>query len=491
MSGLAPGFDLQRSDWPILAATDETSLRTLNVVAPFDGELIARVSVAGERQVQDALFAAFSMFRQKDRWLPISRRVAILQRTLALIETHADLLAREAARESGKALRWCEREVEQACEDARAGIAELRSGLLKELPEGPFCGVQPNAEQVRFEVPEPLGAVVVVLGRSSPLQLAARFLFAAVAAGCPIIIKPAEAVPLSTLRLVHLLHEAGLPYVWCQSVVTETHEITAQLVQDPRVALLCFCGSADLGFRLRAELSPGTRAMLDHGSVVPAIVAPDASLALAVETIVAEGLTQREPNNESIQRVYVPRELVDAFVQALVERAGRVVSGDPLLMQTELGPLVRAIDLQRVQQWVKAAIDSGGRLICGGSQVGRQGYAPTIVLNPALDTLISTQPAGAPLLAVFAVGSMEEACERANSLPLARGARVFTESVTLAGALSKALDATLVGINDAANEQPGQSTSSGLRRSGLGELGFRAACDAMQIAKFVDVRSSS
>ena len=79
MSGLAPGFDLQRSDWPILAATDETSLRTLNVVAPFDGELIARVSVAGERQVQDALFAAFSMFRQKDRWLPISRRVAILQ----------------------------------------------------------------------------------------------------------------------------------------------------------------------------------------------------------------------------------------------------------------------------------------------------------------------------------------------------------------------------------------------------------------------------
>jgi len=159
-----------------------------------------------------------------------------------------------------------------------------------------------------------------VLGRSSPLQLAARFLFAAVAAGCPIIIKPAEAVPLSTLRLVHLLHEAGLPYVWCQSVVTETHEITAQLVQDPRVALLCFCGSADLGFRLRAELSPGTRAMLDHGSVVPAILAPDADLELAAETIVVRGLTQSAPNSDSIQRVYVPNEISDAFLSLLICR---------------------------------------------------------------------------------------------------------------------------------------------------------------------------
>ena len=489
MSGLAPSFDLLQSRWPVLAATDEVSRRTLNVVAPYDGQPIAQVAVASDRHVQDALFAAFSMYRQKDRWLSPLRRIAVLTQALELIEDNADLLATEAARESGKALRWCVQEVDQACEDATEAIAQLREKLAEDLPVGPLCGMQPEATRVRFGLSEPAGVVVVVLGRDSPLQLAARFLFAAVAAGCPVIIKPAEDVPLSCLRLVHLLHEAGLPYVWCQSVVTETHEVTRQLISDPRVALFSFCGSSDVGWNLRAQLAPGTRALLDHGSVVPAVVALDADLELAAATVVAKGLTQRMPNSDSVQRVFVPDKISEAFLQAVQLQAERIVSGDPLLPQTEHGPLVRPTDPDRVQQWVDAAVAGGGRIVSGGVALGHQGYAPTIVLNPPLDAQMSTQPACAPVLAVYTLGSLEEACERANALPLARGALVFTNNASVAAQLSRALDATQIGINERWDERFSQSTSSGLRRSGLGELGFDAACTAMQIRKSVDVRA--
>jgi len=489
VTGLAPSFDLLPGHWPVLAATDEVSRRTLNVVAPFDGQPIAQVAVASERHVQDALFAAFSMYRQKDRWLSVSRRIDILTQALKLVEDNADLLACEAARESGKALRWCVQEVAQAREDASAAISLLREKLSEGLPLGPVCGMQPEHTRIRFGISEPVGVVVVVLGRNSPLQLAASSLFAAVAAGCPVIIKPAEDVPLSCLRLVHLLHEAGLPYVWCQSLVTETHEVTRQLVSDARVALFSFCGSAEVGWNLRAQLSPGTRALLDHGSVVPAILAPDADLQLAVATLVARGLMQRTPNSDSVQRVFVPDDLCETLLQALRLHAERLVSGDPMLAQTELGPLVRPADPGRVQQWVDAAVAGGGRLMCGGEAVGRQGYAPTVVLNPPLDAHISTQPVDAPLLAVYSLGSVEEACERANSLPLARGALLFTDSALVAAQLSRALDATHVEVNARGDEQSAYSNASGLRRSGLGELGFSAACSAMQILKSVDVRA--
>ncbi len=487
MSGLAPSFDLLQTQWPVLAATDEVSRRTLNVVAPYNGQPIAQVAVASERHVQDALFAAFSMFRQKDRWLSLSQRIAVLTRALELVSDNADLLAAEAARESGKALKWCLQEVEQVREDATAAINQLREKLSEDLPLGPLCGMQPEATQVRFGISEPVGVVVVVLGRDNPLQLAARSLFAAVAASCPVIVKPAEDVPLSCLRLVHLLYEAGLPYVWCQSVVTETHEVTRQLISDPRVALFSFCGSADVGWKLRASLSPGTRAVLDHGSVVPAVLARDADLELAAATIVARGLTQQAPGSDSVQRVFVPAEICELFLLALSQRAERLVCGDPLLTQTELGPLVRTSDPERVQRWVDAAVSGGGRIVCGGFAAGRQGYAPTLVLNPPLDAQISTQPACAPLVAVYSVASLEEACERANSLPFARGALVFTDNAAVAAQLSRALDATHLGINERWDGYPQQQTASGLRRSGLGELGFGAACVAMQIRKSVDV----
>ena len=487
MVGLAPKFDLLREHWGVLAATDEPGRRVLNVVAPFSGQMIAQVDVAGERHVQDALFAAFSMFRQKDRWLSVQRRIHVLKKVDQLLGDNDALLAREAARESGRALRWCRDDVLHARLDARAGIAQLQRQLTQTIATGPVCALDQDKPLVRFSLAEPIGAVVAVLGRESPLRYAARTLFAAVAAGCPVIIKPAEDVPLSCLRLVHLLHEAGLPHVWCQSVVTETHEITRQLATDPRVALFSFCGSADIGWSLRSQLSPGTRALLDHGSLMPAILTRDADLELAAEVIADSGFMQKADGGEAIRRVFVPAGVGAEFAALLKRRSEAIVIGDPLQESTELGVLTRAEGPRQTQQWVEDAANAGGEVFCGGKSVGLQGYLPTVVLDPPLDSKVSTQPVSAPLVVLHSVDSDEQACERANALPLARSALIFTASSERAAQLSRLLDATSIGINQQPGDDHSHPNGSGFRRSGLGGIGLEASLNAMQVEKAIEV----
>ena len=487
MVGLAPKFDLLREHWGVLAATDEPSQRILNVVAPFSGQVIARVDVAGERHVQDALFAAFSMFRQKDRWLPLQRRINVLQNVHQLLGDNSELLAREAARESGRALRWCREDLLHARIDAKAAVAQLQQKLTQTIATGAVCALDRDKSLVRFRLAEPIGAVVAVLGSESPLRYAARTLFAAVAAGCPVIVKPAENVPLSCLRLVHLLHEAGLPHVWCQSVITETHEVTRQLATDARVALFSFCGSADIGWALRSQLNPGTRALLDHGSLMPAILTQDADLQLAAEVIAASGFMQTADAGQAIRRVFVPSGTSAEFA-ALLKRCGEaIVTGDPLREDTQLGALTRAEGPQQTHEWIEQAVNSGGQLVCGGERIGSQGYSPTIVLNPPLDSKVSTQPVSAPLVVLHSVDSDEEACERANALPLARAALVFTASSERAAQLSRLLDATSIGINQQPSDEHPHPNGSGFRRSGLGGIGIDASLNAMQVEKVIEI----
>ena len=498
MADLAPEFNLLRGDWPIFAASDEPVRRTLNVISPGTGEVIAKVATAGDRHVQDALFAAFSMFRQKDRRLSASRRSDIFERVAQRLEENAELLSLEAARESGRPLRWCREDVQQAEAFARLARDLLAADTVAELPLGalgvlePTLGLEPKAVQtVTMEVSEPLGVVVAVVAVNNPLEPVARALFSALLAGCPLIIKPAEDTPLSCLRLVHILHEAGLPHVWCQCVVTETHSLTEQLVTDPRVALLNFTGPEDVGWSLRARLPPGTRCLLEHGCVTPAIVAADADMQLAIQVIASDGLMQRAADGESIQRVFVPQASAKTFALALAERAARIVVGDPLQPETELGALVRENDQRRLRDWVDEAVAGGAELICGGVNLASQRFAPTVLLNPPLDSKVATQPACGPLVAVYGVRDIEEACDRANSLPLARLAVVFSSDSSAINSMFQRLDASRVVVNsaitDSMNQASGQSSSqsrpAGLRRSGLGDVGLLAASKAMQILR--------
>lgn len=485
MTGLAPDFDLLRSRWPLLCASDEPVASNLNVTAAWDGGLIAQVAVAGERHVQDALFAAFSMFRQKDRWLTKQRRIELLEKAAELVDAHAETLALESARESGKPIVDARREVQRGLLSCATAVAALRSTAKAAFPDKLALDESDPCEtpSTLFQHAEPGGVVVAVLAANGGLELAARYLFAALAAGCPIIIKPSTDAPLSCLRLVHLLHEAGLPYVWSQCVVPQSEEVTRELVCDPRVAQLCFVGAAALGWSWRAQLPPGTRCTLDHGGVTPAIVADDADMTLAADALLAGAFCCAGQDSLSIQRAYLSVANAEAFARELGEKATALPWGDPMLEATRIGPLIREAEVERIHRWVTDAVAAGAHLIAGGYAHNNRCYAATVLLDPPIDALVSTQPCFGPVLCVYSCTDLAAACERANALPYALVAAVFTRSRENLEVLFKALDGSAISLNQNPAEFTGRISLQGLRRSGLGGQGVLASIDAMQISK--------
>lgn len=233
-----------------------TNNGALKVASPYDGSEIATLTTADRAAIDKALENAHRLFRDRDRWLKPHQRIGILEKTVGLMTKRSDELALEAAREGGKPLVDSKVEVARAIDSLKICIEVLRTQAGQEIP----MGLTPaSVGRVAFTRKEPIGVVVAVSAFNHPLNLIVHQVGPAVAAGCPVVVKPAEDTPLSCYRFVHMLREAGLPEEWCQALVVNDLADATRLVTDPRVAFFSFVGSAHVGWMLRSKLSPGTR----------------------------------------------------------------------------------------------------------------------------------------------------------------------------------------------------------------------------------------
>jgi acyl-CoA reductase-like NAD-dependent aldehyde dehydrogenase len=460
---------------------------TMEVLAPFDRKIIGAVELGDTDAVERALENATSLFRDRDRWLSRARRIEVLQRTAGLLAERAETFAIGIAKEGGKPLL-----------DARVEVARAVDGLRNsaELVRGEAGAVVPmdintaSANRLAFTQREPIGVVTAVSAFNHPLNLIAHQVAPAIAAGCPVIVKPAEATPLSCFRLVALLREAGLPDAWCQALVTQDHEATARLVSDARVGFFSFVGSARVGWQLRSKLAPGTRCALEHGGVAPVIVAPDADLGLAVPRLLKGGFYHAGQVCVSVQRVFAHRRIFEELVQAMAASAERLRVGDPTDECTEVGPLIRPQEVMRVHDWVNEAVQGGGRVACGGTFVGRTCYRPTIVLEPPHGSKLSTEEVFGPVICVYPYDHLDDAIDRANHPSFAFHAAVFTRDLDTALRAYARLDASAVIVNDHTAFRVDWMPFAGLKQSGLGVGGIPHTFREMQIEKmFVGVMS--
>ena len=243
----------------------------IKVHAPYDGQVIGTIEASGAEAVEVALATAHGLFRNRDAWLPPATRVDILRKTTRLMEQQAKDLARGAAHEGGKPLVNSRVEVARAIDGVLNCAELLRSEAGHVVPMGLN---RASAGRFAFTQHEPIGVVVAISAFNHPLNLIVHQVGPAIAAGCPVIVKPATDMPLSCLRFVELLHAAGLPQGWCQALVIESKELSQQLVTDPRVGFFSFIGSAAVGWKLRAQLAPGVRYALEYGGAAPVISPP-------------------------------------------------------------------------------------------------------------------------------------------------------------------------------------------------------------------------
>ena len=450
------------------------------VCAPFDGKTIATIDVGGAAAVEKALATAHALYRNRDAWLPPAKRIAILKKAASIMEARAEELALEAAREGGKPLVDSRVEVARAI-DGMANCAEiLRSEAGHVIPMNINAA---SAGRVAFTQREPIGVVVALSAFNHPVNLVVHQVGPALAAGCPVIVKPARDTPLSCMRVVAILHEAGLPAAWCQSLVPESTELATRLATDARVAFLSFIGSARVGWMLRSKLAPGARCALEHGGVAPAIVAADADLDVAIPKLLKGGFYHAGQVCVSVQRIYVQRAIAEKVAQRLVEGARKLKVGDPTSPDTEVGPLIRHAELERIDDWIKEAVQGGAKLLCGGKAISDSCYEPTVLFEPSDDARISREEVFGPVVCVYPFDELDHAIARANALPVSFQSAIFTTSYATAMRAYARLDASAVMVNDHTAFRVDWMPFAGLRESGHGVGGIPYTFREMQIDK--------
>lgn len=455
--------------------------QSLQVVQAFDRSVIAEIPTDDGHALETKLASAARLMRERDAWLKPHQRSAILLRAAALLEARQAQFAKLIAQEGGKPLTDAAVEVLRAVDGLRNAADELRNFAGREIP----MGLTPASEgRWAFTTKEPIGVVAAISAFNHPLNLIVHQVAPAVAVGCAVIVKPAAATPLSCLQLVALLREAGLAEHWCQTLITADNTLAERLASDPRVDFLSFIGSARVGWYLRSKLAAGTRCALEHGGAAPVIVDRSAKLERIIEPIVKGGYYHAGQVCVSTQRIFVHCDILADFVERFAARVRSLRVGDPLLPQTEVGPLINPHEVERVASWIAEA-QSGGARVIGGGRLSATTLVPAILLEPPVDAKVSQLEIFGPVTCVYGFQEFDKAIESANALPFAFQASVFSTDIDPAMRAAQRLDASTVLVNDHTAFRTDWMPFAGRHQSGYGVGGIPWSMQAMSQEKML------
>jgi len=452
----------------------------------FDGAEIAEIPVDDAGSLAAKLDRAIAAFADRPGWLPAFKRIEILRRLARLMERDYDALAMMIAREGGKPLADARVETTRAINGVEIAVGELEHMGGREIPMGLTAASQ---DRWAFTTKEPIGVVAAISAFNHPLNLIVHQVAPAIATGCPVIIKPAATTPLSCLRFVDLVHEAGLPEAWCQSLITEDNALAESLVTHPNTAFLSFIGSARVGWSLRAKLAPGARFELEHGGAAPVIVDRSVDVDAIIEPLVKGGYYHAGQVCVSVQRIFAHADILPQLVEKLTARVAALRVGDPTLPETEVGPLILPREVERVAAWVDEAGQGGGRIATGGARISERVYAPTVIVEPPATARVSREEVFGPVTCVYGYTDLAEAVTRANSLPFAFQASVFARDIDVALKAARSLDASSVLVNDHTAFRTDWMPFAGRHQSGYGVGGIPYTMHDMTQEKMIVFKS--
>ena len=456
------------------------------VVRAYDRKVIKEIPADDAASLEAKLEVACRLMKARDGALKPYQRSAILVRASVLLEARLEEFAQLIAQEGGKPLTDARIEATRAVDGLRNASEEIRSFAGREVPMGLTSA---SDGRWAFTTKEPIGVVAAISAFNHPLNLIVHQVAPAIAVGCPVIVKPAAPTPLSCIELVALIREAGLPEPWCQTFVTEDNALSERLATDPRIGFLSFIGSARVGWYLRSKLAPGTRCALEHGGAAPVIIDRSAGLDRVIEPIVKGGYYHAGQVCVSTQRIFVHTDIKAEFLERLAARVRALRVGDPLLSDTEVGPLILPRETTRVSTWIDEAVANGAQLI-GGGRRSETTLVPAILVEPAADAKVSQLEIFGPVTCVYGFKNFDHAIEIANSLPFAFQASVFSTDIGPALRAAQRLDASAVMINDHTAFRTDWMPFAGRRQSGYGTGGIRPTMNEMSEEKMIVFRQA-
>ena len=320
---------------------------------PYDGSLVASVPSCTAGHVDEACRVALEALR---RGLPQAQRAEILERASSLLRGRVAEFASTVALESGKPIRTARVEALRCADTLAFSAAEARllAGAVV-----PLDASAAGAGRIGFTIAEPLGVVAAITPFNFPLNLVAHKVAPAIAAGCPVVLKPAELTPLSAIRLIALLLEAGLPRDWITVVTGPGQTVGRALVAHPVPAMVTFTGSTAVGWSIAAS-APKKKVSLELGSTAPVIIEPSTDLGLIASKIAIAGYSHAGQSCVATQGVLVHRSVCEEFTELLDKEVAGLTVGDPLDANTDVGPLITQREAHRVESWISEARERGG-----------------------------------------------------------------------------------------------------------------------------------
>ncbi|MBD0315121.1 MAG: aldehyde dehydrogenase family protein [Nitrospiraceae bacterium] len=445
---------------------------TARIVNPFTGQVVAEVVQATESDAEQAVASTSSAATQMAA-LAGHARYNILQQIAALIYRRRDEFAASITAEAGKPITDARREVSRAVQTFTVAAEEARRIAGEVIP----LDWTPNTDNHlgilrRF----PIGPILGITPFNFPLNLVAHKVAPALASGNSILIKPAPQTPLTALLLGEVALEAGLPpgglnVIPCENAIAE------RFVIDPRFKLLSFTGSAPVGWMLKAK-SGKKKVTLELGGNAGVIIEPDADLDLAAQRCATGGFGYAGQTCISVQRVFVHHTIADLFTTKLLMQVARLKAGDPTEESTVIGPLIDQAAAQRVEQWIAEAVTQGARVLLGGKRRGSVVEA-TVLANVKPDMKVSCQEVFGPVVTVTPYRHLDEAMSALNESDYGLQAGVFTQDVNKIFHAFRHLEVGAVLANEIPTFRADHMPYGGVKDSGLGREGVRAAIDDM------------
>lgn len=445
---------------------------------PFDGSVIGSFCLASQKDADRAVDLACEGFEETRR-LPGYKRSQILRAVSEKINSQKEQLAECITREVGKSIRFSRGEVDRAVVTFGLAAEEAKRIGGETLPLDLNAGSEGRFGIVRRF---PIGVVLAICPFNYPLNLAAHKIGPAMAVGNAVIFKPAPQAPLTGLELARIIESAGYP-VKAMSTIPCDNTVAEQLVRDERIAMLSFTGSAAVGWKLK-QIAGKKKILLELGGNAGAIIDESADLEDAVRKNVLGSFVYSGQVCIKVQRIFVHERIFENYVQQFVQATKSLKTGDPMNEETVVGPLIDDGAAVRVEEWIHEAVESGAKVLTGGSRKDRT-IQPTVLVDAGRDVKVNCQEVFGPVVTLQPFTKFDEAVDSINDSRFGLQAGVFSNDYRNILRAYEKIDTGAVIVNDNPTYRIDHMPYGGIKDSGFGREGVKYTIDAMTEPKLL------
>ncbi|MCX6521592.1 MAG: aldehyde dehydrogenase family protein [Actinobacteria bacterium] len=434
---------------------------TIVVRSPYDGSVIGEIPAQTAADVDRAVATAKAALERGV--MPLWQRAQILDLAAQRLAARRDEFAEIIAKEAAKPIKTARVEAERAVGTFQFSAAEARKLAGDVIP---LDAISAGEGKIGFTLRVPIGVVGAIAPFNFPLNLVAHKVGPAIAAGCPVVLKPASQTPFSSIRLAEMLiEECGLPADYLQVVTGGGSTVGNAIVDHPDVALITFTGSPEVGWGIRARAAR-KRVGLELGNNAPVIIEADGDWRTAAAKIKVAGFSHAGQSCISTQRVLVHRSIAEEFTTTLVDHVNTLVVGDPMDEATDVSALISEGERDRVEAWVQEAAAEGATIATGGRRQDDGVLLPTVIAGATPSMKVCAKEVFGPVVTVTAYDTLDEAIALANDTEYGLQAAIFTCDITKAMKAVRALDFGGVLVNEVPTWRADQQPYGGLRDSG-------------------------